>query len=102
MQQPQPDNELLTHSLKQVAGAEQEQIDAMAVEAMKRAESAFQGMMKPILNIVDTADDLETLREVLKDDKAVGRLYKEMDSPELEDVLHQAMYMSELIGRSME
>ena len=102
MQQPQPDNELLTHSLKQMAGAEQEQIDAMAAEAMKRAESAFQGMMKPILNIVDIADDLETLREALKDDKAVGRLYEEMDSPELEDVLHQAMYLSELIGRSME
>ena len=81
---------------------EQDQIDAMAAEAMKHAESAFQGMMKPILNIVDTADDLETLRESLKDEEAVKKLYEEMDSPELEDVLHQAIYLSELIGRSME
>lgn len=102
MQQPPPDDGLLTHSLKQEKGAEQDQIDAMATEAMKQAESAFQEMMKPILNIVDTTDNLETLREALKDEKAVKKLYKEMDSPELEDILHQVIYLSELIGRSME
>ena len=102
MQQSLTDDSLLTHSLKQEGGEEQEQIDAMAIEAMKQAESAFQEMMKPILNIVDTADDLETLQKALKDEKAIKKLYKEMDSPELEDVLHQAIYLSELIGRSME
>lgn len=102
MQQPPPDDGWLTHSLKQEGGAEQDQIDAMATEAMKQAESAFREMMKPILNIVDTADDLETLQEALKDEEAVKKLYEEMDSPELEDVLHQAIYLSELIGRSME
>ena len=76
--------------------------EGMINQMSPRENISFQGMMKPILNIVDTADDLETLREALKDDKAVGRLYEEMDSPELEDVLHQAMYLSELIGRSME
>ena len=73
----------------------------MAVEAMKQAEGAFHEMMKPILNIIDAADDLETLRETLKDEEAIKKLYEEMDSPELEDVLHQAIYLSELIGRSM-
>lgn len=102
MQQPTPDDGLLAHSLKQEIGAEQDQIDAMATEAMKQAESAFQEMMKPILNVVDTADDLETLRETLKDEKAIKKLYEQMDSPELEDILHQAIYLSELIGRSME
>ena len=58
--------------------------------------------MKPILNIVDKTEDLETLRKVLKDDAAVQKLYEEMDSPELEDVLRQAIYLSELIGRSVE
>lgn len=100
--QPKPEDELLAHSLKQEAGAGQEQIDAMAAEAVKWAEGAFREMMKPVLNIVDTADDLETLRETLKDDEAVKKLYGEMESPELEDVLHQAMYLSELIGRGMQ
>ncbi len=99
--QTEPDDGLLAHSLKQEGGEEQEQVDAMAVEAMKQAEGAFHEMMKPILNIIDAADDLETLRETLKDEEAIKKLYEEMDSPELEDVLHQAIYLSELIGRSM-
>lgn len=102
MQQTIPDDDLLAHSLKQGGGAEQDQIDTMAAEAMKHAEGAFQEMMKPILNIVDSASDLETLREALKDDKEIRKLYEEMDSPELEDILHQAIYLSELVGRSME
>ena len=59
-------------------------------------------MLKPILNILDTTDNLETLREVLKDKKEIKKLYEQMDSPELEDILHQAIYLSELMGRSME
>lgn len=102
MQQPPPDEELLSHSLKNDGRAEQEQIDDMASEAVKQAEGAFQEMMKPIIGIVDTADDLETLRKTLKDEKTLRELYEEMDSPELEDVLHQAICLSELIGRSME
>ena len=102
LQQPLPDDDLLTHSLKQNGRTEQDQIDAMAAEAVKQAENAFRVMMKPILSIVDSADDLETLQEVLKDEKTVKKLYGKMDSLELEDVLHQAIYLSELIGRSME
>lgn len=100
--QPMLDEELLRHSLKQEGVAEQDQIDTMAAEAVKQAEGIFQEMIKPIFNIVDTADDLETLRKALKDERLVKKLYEEMDSPELEDVLHQAIYLSELIGRSQE
>ncbi|MCM1258432.1 MAG: DUF935 domain-containing protein [Roseburia sp.] len=99
----QMDEEADEKSLKDSTGqTEQDQIDAMAAEAMKHAESAFQEMMKPILNMVDTADDLETLQEILKDEKEIKKLYEQMDSPELEDILHQAIYLSGLIGRSME
>ena len=77
-------------------------MDRIALEAAKHTESIFQEMMKPILNILDKTEDLETLRKVLKDEAAVQKLYEEMDSPELEDVLHQAIYLSELIGRSVE
>ena len=81
---------------------EQEQVDLMAAEAQKQAEKAFHEMLKPILNMLDTTDNLETLREVLKDKKEIKKLYEQMDSPELEDILHQAIYLSELMGRSME
>jgi len=59
-------------------------------------------MLKPILNMLDKTDDLETLKEVLKDKNEIKKLYEQMDSPELEDILHQAIYLSELLGRSME
>ena len=59
-------------------------------------------MLKPILNMLDKTDDLETLKEVLKDKNEIKKLYEQMDSPELEDMLHQAIYLSELLGRSME
>lgn len=104
-------DDLVSHSLKQDSRtegistgglAEQDQIDAISAEAMKHSEGVFQEMMKPILKMIDTADDLDALRETLKDDKKIEGLYRQMDSPELEDLLHQAIYLSELIGRSME
>lgn len=102
MQQMPDGDDLMAHSLKQETGAGQEQIDAMAAEAMKHAETAFGEILKPILDMVDKTADLETLREALKDEKELRKLYQEMDSPEMEDILHQAIYLSELIGRSME
>lgn len=111
MQQPMPVDDLVSHSLKQDSGTEgissdgseeQDQMDVLAAEAVKHSEDAFSSMMEPVLKIIDTADDLETLREMLKDDKRIRELYQQMDSPELEDILHQAIYLSALIGRSME
>lgn len=81
---------------------EQEQIDLMGDIAIKHSEKAFRDMMKPILNIVDKTQDLETLREALKDEEKIKELYRQMDSPELEDTLHQAIYLSELMGRSIQ
>ena len=57
-------------------------------------------MLKPILKIIDTEESLETLKEKLSDEKELEKLYRDMDSPELSDLLHQAVYLSELIGRS--
>ncbi|MDE6234113.1 MAG: DUF935 domain-containing protein, partial [Lachnospiraceae bacterium] len=103
LMQPSPlAEELIEHALKDEGRTEQEQVDIMAAEAVKHAESAFKEMIKPILNIIDTSDDLETLRETLKNEDEITKLYEQMDSPELEDILHQAVYLSELIGRSME
>jgi phage gp29-like protein len=99
--QPHEEQEMDEQSLKDDTGqTEQEQIDLMGDIALKRAEKSFHEMMKPILKMVDQTEDLETLREALKDESKIQELYQQMDSPELEDALHQAMYLSELIGRS--
>lgn len=101
--QPHEDQGVDEKSLKDDTGqTEQEQIDLMGDIALKRSEKCFREMMKPILNMVDKTEDLETLREALKDENKIKELYQDMDSPELEDALHQAMYLSELIGRSRE
>lgn len=81
---------------------EQGQVDRMGDIALKQSEKCFREMMKPVLRMIDKSDDLETLQEALKDEKKIKELYMEMDSPDLEDLLHQAMYLSELMGRSME
>ena len=74
----------------------------MAAEAVRHAGGAFRKMMEPVLDMVDKADDLETLREALKDGETVRELYGRMDSPELTDILHQALYLSQLAGRSVQ
>ena len=76
------------------------QTDGITAEAVKASEIYFDEMLKPILKIIDTEESLETLKEKLSDEKELEKLYKDMDSPELSDLLHQAVYLSELIGRS--
>ncbi len=94
--------ELTAHSFKRKGRTEQEQIDLLSEEAIKKAADVFQEMMKPVLKMVDAADDLETLRNALKEERTLKGLYGEMESLELEDLLHQVMYLSELVGRSLE
>ena len=85
-----------------VGQTEQDQIDRMAAQAMKEAENAFGEMLKPVIAKIEQADDLEELRKELKDDNVIQKLYQEMDSPELADILQQVIYLSTLVGRSME
>lgn len=89
------------HLKEDTGQSEQEQIDQMAGEAEKQTEALFQEMMKPILSLIDKADDLNELQTALKDEQELKKLYGQMDSPDLEDVIQQAIYLSTLIGRSM-
>lgn len=100
VQQPLDTEELVTHSLKEDVGGAQDEIDRMADQAVKQSGRMFEEMLRPLLKITDGAEDLETLREALKDEKEIKKLYEQMDSPELADTLRQALYLSELIGRS--
>lgn len=59
-------------------------------------------MMKPIFKIIDKASDMEELQKILKDEGQLRGLYQEMESPELEELLRQGIYLSHLIGRTMD
>ena len=52
--------------------------------------------------MIDKAEDMDELQKVLKDEKKLRELYQDMESPELEDLIQQGIYLSHLIGRSME
>ncbi len=88
--------------LKQEELSQQQQIDTIVSVANKQSEDIFRKMMQPILRIVDEAEDMETLQTVLKDEGKLRGLYREMESPELEDLLQQGIYLSRLIGRTMD
>lgn len=62
----------------------------------------FREMMKPIFKMIDKAEDMDELQKVLKDEKKLRELYQDMESPELEDLIQQGIYLSHLIGRSMD
>ena len=89
--------------LKQEEGqTEQKQVDTIVSVANKQAGDIFREMMKPIIKMIDKAEDMEELQKVLKDEKRLRELYQEMESPELEDLVQQGIYLSHLIGRSMD
>lgn len=83
-------------------GKEQAQVDMIVSAADKQAEDIFREMMKPVFKIVDEAADMEELQKILKDEKNLRKLYRDMESPELEDLIQQGIYLSHLIGRSMD
>lgn len=100
LQQP----EELTEELKlsQDAGQkEQRQVDTIVELSNEYAGSIFKEMLKPIFRLIDGAEDMDELLKILKDEARLREIYLEMESPELEDLIHQGTYLSQLIGRSM-
>ena len=95
---PYPDME--QKSLKDMP--EQEQIDILTDEARKQTEQIFQKMMEPVLKMVDKYESLDALQMALKNADTLKEVYREMDSPDLEDIMHQAIYLSTLVGRSQQ
>lgn len=81
---------------------EQGQVDAIVEISNKKAGEIFQEMMKPIFRIIDKASDMEELQKILKDEEQLRRLYQEMESPDLEELLAQGIYLSHLVGRTMD
>ena len=90
-------------ALKKGNGTEEQRIldDIVAVQN-KHAEKIFEEMLKPIFKMIDKTDNLEELQKTLKDEKTVKKLYEDMDSPDLEELIKQGIYLAELVGRSQE
>lgn len=95
----QPGEEVNELSLKE-ADEYQSQIDGITSESVKASEKMFEEMLKPVLKEIDKEESLESLKLKLSDKKELEKLFNEMDSQELSDLLYEAMYVSELIGRS--
>ena len=56
-------------------------------------------MFRPIRKLAGSCSTLQELKETLEDETRVLALYEEMDVTGLRDMLHQGMYLAELIGR---
>ena len=82
--------------------AEQKQLDDIVAIANKQSDDIFEDMMKPILELIDESDDLETLQMKLSKEDELKALYDKMNKTELQDMLQQGIYLASLIGRSME
>ena len=82
---------------------EQIQLDDMTDLSDQLAARLMEQMVKPLKNLVEHFDeDLGDLQEFLKDEEKLKALYEDMESPELEDLLHQTIYLSSVIGRTQE
>lgn len=91
-------------SLKEETGSlEQKELDEIVQLGMEKASRIVETLWEPIRELVGSHEGtLEELKARLQDKGQLQELYKKMDSEDLQDLLHQAMYLSELIGRAGE
>ena len=89
------------------AGAEnspgtQEHVDRLADAAVRRSAGAFKKAFGPVLKLVEKAESLEELRDMMEDDKAVAAIFGEMDVTDVEELLQKVMTFANLEGRAVE
>lgn len=80
----------------------QQRIDRLASAAVKRGAGSFKRAFAPVLKIIEKAESLEELRDMMEDDKAVAELYASMDVSEVEELLQKVMLYADLEGRVLE
>jgi phage gp29-like protein len=72
---------------------QQENIEVLTQEALKKATGALSGLLEPVKQMVAKANSLEEVRDGIID------VYGDMNPAELEELLARAMFMAELYGR---
>lgn len=77
----------------------QERIDHMIDIAARKSAGTFKKAFAPVLKIIEKAESLEELRDMMEDDKAVASLFNEMDITDAEELLQKVMLYADLEGR---
>lgn len=80
----------------------QQHIDKLASAAVRHGAGSFKRAFSPVLKIIEKAESLEELRDMMEDDKAVAELYAAMDVSEVEELLQKVMLYADLEGRVLE
>lgn len=80
----------------------QERIDQLADAAAKSNAGHFKKTLAPVLRIIENAGSLEELRDLMEDEKAVAKIFGEMDVTDIEVLLQKAMVYADLEGRMVE
>lgn len=80
----------------------QQHIDKLAAAAVRHGAGCFKRAFAPVLKIIEKAESLEELREMMEDDAAVAELYKSMDVSTVEELLQRVMTFADLEGRVVE
>ena len=70
--------------------------------ALHKGAGSFKRAFEPVLKMIENADSLEQLRELMEDDTAVAKLYAAMDVSEVEELLQKVMLYADLEGRVVE
>lgn len=83
-------------SAKPRAGGYQKALDALADNSVKEGIPSFVKMFEVIVELMNSTESLEELKEKLPE------AYAKMDTTELEDLLQRAMFVADLLGRSSE
>lgn len=79
--------------------AVQDQVDRIADAAAEEGEKSFSGVLDPVVKLLDRADSLEEVKELLEDEETVERVLREMDVGALDNLLQRAMTLAYLEGR---
>lgn len=79
----------------------QSQIDKIVALSESKSAEMFSEMVKPILKLIDKSSDMQELQKTLKNKEELKKLYEEMQSADLEDLISQGLYLSNLIGRTV-
>ena len=80
----------------------QERVDQLAAAATRKSAGAFKKAFGPVLKIIEKAESLEELRDMMEDEKTVASLFGEMDISDVEELLQKVMLYADLEGRALE
>lgn len=80
----------------------QKTIDQLADVATTNSADIFKSMFAPVAKIVNEAKNLEELQGNLTNEEFVSRLYGDMNTSELEDLLQKSLFCADMLGRMKE